>query len=165
MGSDRSSLQVPTYPIEEALKAHPFTRGLRADSIDRLAEIGQVRDMAEGSYLWRQGETPPETYLLVRGQVLLEIAVPHEGKVVIESVGAGEMAGCAGLIRSSRSGFDARANTAVRLVAMDAVMLRALCAQEHELGYELLRRCANTLALRLEACRRRLIEAHRLALP
>jgi CRP-like cAMP-binding protein len=154
----------PGESLAGALEAHPFTRGLPAAHLRLMAACGGVRNVAAGHYLWRQGDRNIEAYLVLDGEIALEITVPDEGKLSFETVCAGEIAGCTGLFHSARWGFDGRAVTAVRAVALDSRRLRAAVECDHELGYELLERCTNSLGERLNANRLKLVEAHRTAL-
>jgi CRP-like cAMP-binding protein len=151
-------------PLEAVLEVHPFTRGLPAAHLRFMAASAKVRNVAAGHYLWRQGDRNVETYLVVEGEVALEITVPDEDKLWFETVRAGEIAGCTGLFHSARWGFDGRAATAVLVVALDSRSLRAAIECDHELGYQLLERCTNSLGERLNANRLKLVEAHRATL-
>ena len=54
--------------------------------------------------------------------------------------------------------FDARAQTPVQAICFDAVCLRELCEQDHELGYRLMQRIAKVMADRLQATRHQVTE-------
>jgi len=47
--------------------------------------------------------------------------------------------------------FDARAIEMTRAIALDGKCLRAKCEEDHDLGYELLKRFASILGQRLDA--------------
>jgi CRP-like cAMP-binding protein len=146
-------------------ETHPFIRGLYSAYLGLLAGCGRLRHLAAGHYLWRQGDRNVEAYLVLEGEIALEIAVPHEGKLSFETVGAHEIAGCTALFHSARWGFDGRAVTAVRVVALNSRNLRTATDRDHEFGYQLLERCTNALGKRLNTNRFRLVEAHSAALP
>jgi CRP-like cAMP-binding protein len=170
MREDRTQAQietrdVPVEPLDEVLKTHPFTQGLRAAHLRLLAGCGTMRHIPAGRYLWRQGDRNVEVYLVLEGEIALEITVPHEGKLPFETVGAGEIAGCTGLVHSTRWGFDGRALTPLQVVALNSRRLRAAIERDHEFGYQLLGRCASALGRRLNHNRLRLVEAHSAALP
>jgi CRP-like cAMP-binding protein len=155
----------PQGPLDEVLGTHPFTRGLPASYVGMLARHARLRDVAAGQYLWRQGDRNVEAYLVLEGEIALEITVPHEGKLLIECVTAGDIAGCTGLFHSARWGFDGRAATAVRAVALDSRQLRTEVECDHAFGYHLLERCTSSLGKRLNTNRLKLVEAHSAVLP
>jgi CRP-like cAMP-binding protein len=152
-------------PLEETLKTHPFCRGLHAAHLRLIAARGSVQDVSAGRYLWRQGERAVETYLVLEGEIALEIAVPHEGKLGFDTVTAGGMAGCPALFGNGLWRFDGRAVSAVRAVVLDSASLRAAIEADHEFGYRMLERCTNFLGTTLNASRFRLVEAHSATLP
>lgn len=147
-----------------AVKKHPFLRGLSIDYVRLMAGYGRMRDFASGDYLWRQGNRTLDAFLVLSGEIALEITVPHEGKLLFESIGAGEVAGCTALSYDAQWGFDGRATTPVRTIAMNARALRAALKRDHELGYQIHARCTKALGKRLNASRLRLVEAHGAAL-
>lgn len=150
---------LPLEPLEEVLEMHPFTRGLPAAYLRLMGGCGRMWNAAAGHYLWRQGDRNIEAHLVLEGEIALEIAVPHEGKLSFESVNAGEIAGCTALFHSARWGFDGRAVTPVRAVALNSRSLRAAIECDHEFGYQLLERCTNSIGKKLNANRLRLVEA------
>jgi CRP-like cAMP-binding protein len=155
---------LPAQELIGALKAHPFTRGLAIDYIRLLAGCGRMRDFAAGDYLWRQGNRTVEAFLVLDGEIALEIAVPHEGKLLFESIRSGEVVGCTAMSHDERWGFDGRAVTPVRTIAMNSRNLRAALKQDHEFGFQIHARCTRALGKRLNASRLRLVETHGAAL-
>ena len=56
--------------------------------------------------------------------------------------------------------FDARAEDQTRLIALDGKCLREKCEQDHDLGYELMKRFAVIIAERLEATRLQFLDVY-----
>jgi CRP/FNR family transcriptional regulator, cyclic AMP receptor protein len=56
--------------------------------------------------------------------------------------------------------FDARANDSVRAIALDGKCLRTKCEENHDLGYEVLKRFAQIMEQRLEATRLQLLDVY-----
>jgi CRP-like cAMP-binding protein len=151
---------LPAEELKTALKTHPFLRGLPIEYVHLMAGCGRLRDFAAGDYLWRQGNRTVEAFLVLVGEIALEISVPHEGKLLFESIPSGEVAGCTALSYDARWGFDGRAATPVRVIAMNARAMRAALKRDHEFGYQIHARCAKALGKRLTASRLRLVETH-----
>ena len=149
-------------PIEHLLTEHPFLKDLDPKHIHSLAACAQGRAFEAGEYLWRQGEEAGPLYLIRSGEVNLEISIPGEGPLPLETIAAGEVLGWSWLVPPYRWHFDARATTPVRALALEGECVREKCEQDSELGYRLLKRFTPVIAHRLEVTRARLIESTRL---
>lgn len=111
-----------------------------------------------GEHIWRQGELHESCYLVLNGQLALEIYVPMHGPIVVDTIAPGDLLGASGLLNSQKWSFDARALTDVQAVTIDCGKLRWLTEQDYELGFRIYRVLARTLDGRLATARRRLIE-------
>jgi CRP/FNR family transcriptional regulator, cyclic AMP receptor protein len=93
--------------------------------------------------------------------VALDIYVPARGRMTILTVGPGEIFGWSALlpiieIRTA----SARTLQKTTAVAFDSPALRALCEEDHELGFLVYRRLANVVAARLTATRLQLLDMY-----
>ena len=140
-----------------ALAAHPFLHGMSADHLGLLADA--VRDVSfPAKYrLFEDGGNATRFWLIQAGHVSLDLHVPGEGPVVIESIGMGELLGLSWLFPPYKWAFGAVSATAVEAFEFDAPTVRELCAAYPELGYEFNQRVTRVLAKRLQATRIRLI--------
>jgi CRP-like cAMP-binding protein len=144
--------------LETVLKEHPFLSDLPPEHVRVLAGCAANRRFQVGDYLWRQGEQADVFCLIRSGQVALEILVPHQGPVQIETVGEGQALGWSWLVPPYRWHFDVRAVTLVRALVLDGACLRQKLEQNQELGYQLLKRFTTVLADRLTAMRLKVLE-------
>ena len=140
-----------------ALAAHPFLHGMSADHLGLLADA--VRDVSfPARYrLFEDGGNATRFWLIQAGHVSLDLHVPGEGPVVIESIGMGELLGLSWLFPPYKWAFGAVAATSVEAFEFDAPTVRELCAAYPGLGYEFNQRVTRVLAKRLQATRIRLI--------
>ena len=140
-----------------ALAAHPFLHGMSADHLGLLADA--VRDVSfPARYrFFEDGGNATRFWLIQAGHVSLDLHVPGEGPVVIESIGMGELLGWSWLFPPYKWAFGAVAASAVEAFEFDAPTVRELCAAYPELGYEFNQRVTRVLARRLQATRIRLI--------
>jgi CRP-like cAMP-binding protein len=99
--------------------------------------------------------------------VTLDLYVPGQSRMKIDSIGMGELLGWSWLFPPYRWAFGAVAARQIEAFEFDARMVRACCQDDPELGYDLTQRLARVLAKRLQATRVRLITASSLpaALP
>jgi CRP-like cAMP-binding protein len=73
---------------------------------------------------------------------------------------AGEVLGWSWLIPPYHWKFDARAIEQTRALALDGKCLRTKCEEDHDLGYELLKRFAQIMEERLQATRLQLLDVY-----
>jgi|NGEPerStandDraft_6_1074524.scaffolds.fasta_scaffold13247_2 CRP/FNR family cyclic AMP-dependent transcriptional regulator len=146
--------------LEELIAASPVFAGLSREHLSLIAGCGANERFGAGAQLFREG-TPADRFFLIRqGAVALEIDAPGRGALVIETLHEGEVAGWSWLFEPYRWQFDARATLPTRVVAFDGVCLRGKCDEDHELGYQLMRRFAASLIERLQTTRLQLLDVY-----
>ena len=141
-------------------KAHAFVRDLAPRHIQILLECATPRDFAKGEYLKRQGDAAGEFFLIRSGRVALEISLPHDGALRIDTLGKGDVVGWSWLVHPYRWRFDARATAAVTAFGISTGCLRNECEQNNEFGYAILSRCSPVIAERLQATQLKLLDAY-----
>ncbi len=147
--------------ILDTFASHDFLRGLDQQHLMRLASGVRPFSMTPGGYLARQ-DGPAETFYLIQsGRVEILSRKEDSDRVVVETVGPGEVVGWSWLLPPHRWQFDCRAVDQVQGLAFDAEWLRELCEQDHELGYHLLKHLLAVVARRLAASRRALSRKER----
>ena len=140
-----------------ALAAHPFLHGMSRDQLGVLAEAARDVSFPARHRLFEDGGNATRFWLIQSGHVSLDLHVPGEGPVVIETIGMGELLGWSWLFPPYKWAFGAVAVTAVEAFEFDAATVRKLCAADPQLGYEFNQRITGVLAKRLQATRIRLI--------
>jgi len=140
------------------LAAHPFLRGMSRDQVSVLAEAARDVKFPAKYRLFEDGGNATRFWLIQSGHVSLDLHVPGEGPVVIETIGMGELLGWSWLYPPYKWAFGAVAATAVEAFEFDAPLVRERCAAHPELGYELNQRITQVLARRLQATRIRLLD-------
>jgi CRP/FNR family transcriptional regulator, cyclic AMP receptor protein len=146
--------------IAELLVASPLFAGLAEPHRALIAGCGRNVRFAEDALILREGAAADRFYLLRRGAVALELVVAGRQPLVIETVGGGETLGWSWLFEPYRWQFDARAIEPVAAIEFDAVCIRGKCDTDHELGYQLMRSFAGSLADRLQATRLQLQDVY-----
>lgn len=146
--------------LEPILAEHPFFKGLDRHYIELIVGCSSNVRFDAGKSVFRAGEEANEFYLVRHGKVALEVYVPGQGPITIETIGEGEILGWSWLIPPYRWRFDARAVDLTRAIALDGKCLRDKCEKDHDLGYELLKRFADIIVRRLEATRLQLLDVY-----
>jgi CRP/FNR family cyclic AMP-dependent transcriptional regulator len=147
----------------ELLAAQPFFKGLSASHIELLARNAMSVEFKTDEYIFEEGSPANRFYILLSGEVALESPCPkcddERGPVLIETVGAGSVLGWSWLFPPYYSHFNARAVSPVKTLFFYGTRLREQCENDHELGYELMKRVAAVFIERLQATRIKLSES------
>jgi CRP/FNR family transcriptional regulator, cyclic AMP receptor protein len=143
----------------EALTNHPFLHGMSRDHLAVLAEAATDVRFPARHRLCEDGGSATRFWLLQSGHVTLDLHVPGQGRIKIDTIGMGELLGWSWLFSPYRWAFGAVAASPVEAFEFDARAVRAFCESDPALGYELTRRLARAVTKRLHATRLRLISA------
>ena len=151
--------------LRERLNQLHFSAELPAEVLDKVAEIGELRECRSGEFLFLEGSEHREFYLLVSGQLVLAMQVRGRGELPILTLGPGDPVAWSALIGGGRMTTSAVATEPTRLIAVSAEHLDELCRQDHEFGYHWMRALAVALSRRLIATRRQLLDSSAITEP
>ena len=146
--------------LERIIAQHPFFAGLEPSYMSLVVGCASNKRFRPGDYVFKEGTEANEFYLIRSGRVALEIFAPQRTPIVVETLGDGEILGWSWLIPPYVRKFHAHAVEDTLAIALDGKCLRAKCEQNHDLGYELLKRFAQIIAQRLEATRFQLLDVY-----
>ncbi len=146
--------------LEGIVKAHPFFAGLEEGFCTLVCGCAKNVRFEAGQYLFHEGGPADQLYLLRHGRVALEVSAPGRGAVTFQTLGEGEIVGVSWLIPPYRWTYDAKALELTRAIAMDATCLRQKCEDDHDLGYELMKRFVPVLIERLNATRMQILDVY-----
>jgi CRP/FNR family cyclic AMP-dependent transcriptional regulator len=143
----------------DALAAHPFLHGMSRDHLAILAKAASDVTFPARHRLFEDGGSANRFWLIQSGQVTLDLNVPGQGRVRIDTIGMGELLGWSWMFAPYTWAFGAAAAGPVEAFEFNGRTVRGWCASEPDFGYELSRRLALVVAKRLQATRVRLITA------
>jgi CRP-like cAMP-binding protein len=146
--------------LERILAEHPFFKGLEEPYLQLLVGCASNVRFNAGEVIFREGEEANRFYLIRQGKVAVETFAPGRGPIIIQTLGEGELLGWSWLIAPYRWRFDGRAVELTRAIALDGECLRGKCEEDHNLGYELMKRVAHVIEQRLEATRLQLLDVY-----
>jgi len=138
------------------LATQAFLRGIVPGHLDALAEAATDVTFPARHRIFAEGGHAASFWLIRAGHVALDLQVPGEGPVVIETVGIGGLVGWSWLFSPYQWKFGAVCASPVEAFQFDAALVRDRCAADPALGYDLTTRLARVLAGRLETTRTRL---------
>jgi len=148
------------HSLEPIISKLPFFEGLDERYIRLVTECAKNVRFDENHIVFREGEEANEFYLIREGLVSVEVTVPQRGPTTVQTVGEGDMLGWSWLFPPYRWRFQARSRQPLRGLAFDGKCLRGKCEQDHDLGYELLKRFSRVVTERLEATRMQLLDLY-----
>jgi CRP/FNR family transcriptional regulator, cyclic AMP receptor protein len=146
--------------LAEVLGTHPFFYGMAAEHLDVLATCATAADFATGETIFASGDSADACYLVLDGDVALELVAPGRGPHVIQTLHSGDVLGWSWLVEPYRWMFDAQALTAVRAIRFDAQCLRSAKENDPALGFDLLRRFVVVIVDRMQAARMQLMDIY-----
>ena len=143
--------------MQSAIARHPFFGQMKPNLLGIVCAQAQEMRFSPGQTIFRQGEPANRFYIILDGQVALECHAPPHGDILIQRFGGGEVLGWSWLLAPFAWEFQARAVEATEIIALDGGHLLVMCEQNHELGFELLKRMSKLIVATLQAIRRQLL--------
>ena len=109
--------------------------------------------------IFESGSPANRFYLILEGQVVLESELAEPGVMLpVQALGPGDNLGWSWLFPPYLVHLSARAVTPTRTIFFYGTRLREQCEQDHELGYELMKRIAEVATECLRVTQLRLSE-------
>jgi CRP/FNR family cyclic AMP-dependent transcriptional regulator len=145
--------------MEAILQDHPFSRGFWPDHVARLASMAAEVRFTSGEPIFREGDHSSWFYVLVSGNVALEVMASGR-PVRVATLYAGEVVGWSSITGDNGKQFQARALEEVHALAFDGERLRHACEQDFAFGYFFMRAVLNVTTDRLHAIRSQLLDMY-----
>ncbi len=142
------------------LANQPYLAGLAPKYVELLADCATHVIWSAGETICSEGGMANSFFLIYHGKVAIEVDVPGPGVVTIETLDAGDVLGWSWLFPPYRWHFDVRATELTRMIEINASCLRAKIAEDHEFGFEMMRRFAQTIIERLQSTRLQLLDMY-----
>ena len=146
--------------LEQLIAASPVFAGLSEEQLATIAGCAVNERFEAGAELFREGHPADRFFLIREGAIALEVEAPGRGRLVVQTLHAGEVVGWSWLFEPYRWQFDGRAREPAKVVAFDGACLRGKCEADHELGFQLMRRFAASMTERLQATRLQLLDVY-----
>ena len=146
--------------IDELIAEAPVFAGLKPDYLQLISSWGRLVELDADEYVLREGERAQTFYIIRRGAIALEVRGAGRNVLVVDTKHDGDVCGWSWLFAPYRWQLDARTIEPCSLVALDGACLRGKCEEDHELGYQLMRRFASDMVDRLQATRMQLLDVY-----
>jgi CRP/FNR family cyclic AMP-dependent transcriptional regulator len=142
------------------LTNQPYLAGLGPEYIELLADCAVHVISSAGERIFSEGDRADSFFLISRGKVALEVDIPGPGVITIETLDEGDVLGWSWLFPPYRWHFDATAVELTRMIEVNGACLRAKIEEDHEFGFQLMRRFAQTIIQRLQSTRLQLLDMY-----
>ena len=158
---------VPVVPDLGAVRAQslyalieqqPFFKGLNPQQLQLLASWALVMKFETGATIFEEGSPANRFYLILTGRVELASEMEDRKVIPIQTLGLGDDLGWSWLFPPYYMHFSARALEPTTTIFFYGTRLREQCEQDHELGYQVMKRIAEVATQSLRATQRRLMQ-------
>lgn len=146
--------------LPELIADAPVFAGLPTAERQLIAGCARTERAGRGTMLLREGAPADRFFLIRSGTVALELHAPGRDPLLIQTLSDGDVVGWSWLFAPYRWQMDGRATTDCALIGFDGACLRAKCDEDHELGFQLMRRFAAVVIERLQATRFQLVDVY-----
>jgi CRP/FNR family transcriptional regulator, cyclic AMP receptor protein len=144
--------------MEPILAAHPFFKGLDPRYLKLIVQCASRESFTPGRFLCQDNEEARKFYVIHHGRVAVEIYRARRGAVTVQTLGEGEVLGWLWFDQPYHWHLDARALDLTRVISLDVHCLMDRCNQDHDFGYELMRRYAHHLAVQFRVTKAQLAD-------
>ncbi|CAM4504963.1 MULTISPECIES: cyclic nucleotide-binding domain-containing protein [Corallococcus] len=131
------------------LKKVALFEGLTQGQLAKVARIAQSRTHTAGDFLFREGDTGQDMFILADGKVRISKSVPGIGEEALAILEAGQYFGEMAVIEDSPRSADAIAHTSCTVWVIERAKLDQLMFTDKDLAYVLLWTFVRTLSERL----------------
>jgi len=146
--------------IEYTIRQHVFFKELKEEYLKLIVGCAKNVVFKKDEVILKEDRTADNFYLIRSGLVAIEIPLEGHNPIVVQTITGGDILGWSWFIPPHQNRFNCRALQPTKTIAFDGRCLRNKCEENHDLGYDLLKRLARVLAQRLEATRSQLINLY-----
>jgi CRP-like cAMP-binding protein len=140
----------------EILKGNELFQDMTDEEIKVFLPFCKEKTFDAGTTLCTYGARGKEFYLLLEGDVSLQVPSEKEFGVLVLFVRPGSAFGISGLISPFSYTSTAKCNTKTKTIAIECVPFRDFIYQNREIGFLVVRNLARVLMKRLDIARRNL---------
>ena len=146
--------------LERIIAEHPFFEGLDEGFTKLMVGCASNVRFNRGAYIFKESDPADTFYLIREGKVAVEVFASQSKPMVVATLAEGEILGWSWILPPYQWKHNAHALDNVRAIALDGKCLRKKCEENHDLGYEVLKRFARIIEQRLEATRLQLLDIY-----
>ena len=141
----------------EILRRFPFFGGLDDAFIEQLAMITDEITLADGVWLFHEGDKADAFYIVLRGTVQLKARLPRAQYADLDLLVEGDVVGWSAICSPGFYTLSAFTGDGARLLRLDGKATRELMLERPEMGFELMCHAAGEIGKRLTDLRNRFV--------
>ena len=142
------------------LQQHPFVAEFKPEHTARLAELAQQVHFEAGQVIFHEGDDYSVFYLLGEGMVALELELPGEQVLRVQTLYAGDEFDWSALLPHAGKHFQARAVEPVTALAFEGEQLLASFKADPEFGMAFMLQLLGVVSERLRATRVQMLDMY-----
>jgi CRP/FNR family transcriptional regulator, cyclic AMP receptor protein len=142
----------------EYLSGHAFFSGLSGDTLRFLCECSSTFAIKKAQVLFLQGENADKFYVVRKGRIAVQMPAIMGPILEIQALGKDQVLGWSWLILPYKWNFQAVAEEDSELLMFDGSAILARCEREPKFGYELLKKFAALMSVRLDVARQKMMD-------
>jgi CRP-like cAMP-binding protein len=152
-----TTVQAPETALD-VLNLYLDAKGVSPKTIEAVADFSEFRDLAAGDVLFRAEKASDHLYIVVSGDVDVQYLQPSGKRQTVDTLGPGDFGVWSSVVEPHKTSSIGICRTPVRVLAIEAERLRALCEEDTDFGYHLLGQMARVIRRRLHAARFQIAE-------
>lgn len=142
--------------IQSILKNCDFFNKFEERDLNRIADLCRLNIYKIGEYVFRQGASGENLYVIIDGHVVLERSInlgTRKGSVVIKMLGKGKLFGCWSTLLDEPQNFMSSAvcEKPTRVLVLKGGDLRAIMNNDADFGFKMLQRLCFLLRDRIHS--------------
>jgi CRP-like cAMP-binding protein len=137
----------------------PLFKGFSAAHLQLLRASAMYSEFKTGEQLLQEGQPANRFYLVLEGKVVLEAEAAEQGMIYVQTLGPGEDLGWSWLFPPFHLHFSARALEPTKAVFFFGTRLLQQCDEDHDFGYEIMKRIAAAMLQSLDAVQQQLVKS------
>ncbi|QDT89984.1 cyclic nucleotide-binding domain-containing protein [Gimesia algae] len=146
--------------LQEHLQQLRFTSGLSVEDLKKLAAISRFQDYPRNATIFTEGTEHRDLYIILSGRVEICMTISARGCLPVLTLEEGDLVGWSSILKQGEMTATVVAVEETRLIAIDADALAVVCEQDHDIGYQIMRRVALALSQRLVASRLQVLDMY-----
>ena len=144
--------------IQKSLAEAQAFSGLDDEYAERLAEHGTEVSIEDGEVLFRSGEAAKHFYVLVEGEICIEIPAVSGPTLEVQRLKPVRVLGWSWLLPPFKWSFNARVSQSGKVIRFDGEAVLSECESDPAFGYEVIKRFSGLMAERLDAAHKKMME-------
>jgi CRP/FNR family cyclic AMP-dependent transcriptional regulator len=147
----------PESELYRLVSKQPFFKGLGARHLQILANLAMEMEFKPGRYIIREGDPSNRFYLILAGKVELQSEAAEQEMIPVQTLGPGDDLGWSWLFPPYTFRASGQAVEPTKTIFFYGTRLRQQCEEDHDLGYEIMKRIAQVAIHNMDVTHRTLV--------